>query len=140
MTMDIEFSIWLATKTRWTHLTKVIHMPVVPRVGEFMKFQNAVVGDYFAFQISEVTYREGGRIEVWTELLDNIDNRMYSFEDEEEFDVYFNSYLAEGWQCPRGVGPNRRLAVSGLQSEGGAQQGVGPDDRAPSALGRSSTR
>jgi hypothetical protein len=120
--MDLEFSIWLGTKTRWAHLTKVTDMPVVPRVGEFMKFNNAVVGDYFAFRISEVTYREGGRIAVWTELLDNVDNRMYSFEEEAEFDEYFKSYLAEGWQCPGGVGPNRRLAASGPQSEDGAQQ------------------
>jgi hypothetical protein len=131
--MNLEFSIWLGTKTRWAHLIKVIDMPTVPRVGEFMRFKNAVVGDYFAFRISEVTYREGGRIDVLTELLDNIDNRMYSFEEEAEFDEYFNSYLAEGWQCPRGIGPNRRLAASGPQSEDGAQS-VGPDDRSPSAL------
>jgi len=53
-------------------------MPAVPRVGEFLKFRDAVVGDYFAFQVSSVTYREDGHVEVWTELLDNIDNRMYS--------------------------------------------------------------
>lgn len=137
--MDLEFSIWLATKTRWAHLTKVIAMPAVPRVGEFLKFKNAVVGDYFAFEVSSVTYREDGHVEVWTELLDNIDNRMYSFEEEPEFDEYFNSYLAEGWQCPRGVGPNRRLGTAVPSSEDGAQQGVGPDDRSPSAPARRST-
>jgi hypothetical protein len=137
--MDLEFSIWLGTTTRWAHLTKVIAMPVVPRVGEFVKFKSAIVGDYVAFRISEVTYREDGRIEVWTELLDNIDNRMYSFEEEAEFDEYFDSYLAEGWQCPRGVGPNRRLTVSGPPSEDGAQQGVGPAGRSPTAPARRST-
>jgi hypothetical protein len=137
--VDIEFSIWLGTTTRWAHLIKVIDMPVVPRVGEFMKFQNAVVGDYFAFRISEVTHREGGRIEVCAELLNNIDNRIYSFEEEAEFDEYFTSYLAEGWQCPRGVGPNRRLAGAGPQSHHGAQHDVGPDGRSPSAPARRST-
>lgn len=137
--IDLEVSIWLGTKTRWAHLTRVIAMPAVPRAGEFMKFKNAIAGDYFAFRVSEVTYREGGRIEVWTELLDNIDNRMYSFEEEAEFDEYFNSYLAEGWQCPRGVGPNRRFAAAGPSSEDGAQQGVGPDGRAPAAPARRST-
>ena len=123
--MELEFSIWLATKTRWAHLTKVIAMPTVPRVGEFLKFRNAVVGDYFAFRVSEVTYREGGVVEVWTELLDNIDNRMYSFEEEDEFDEYVNSYLAEGWQCPRGIGPNQRLRITAPTSEDDAPRGIG---------------
>ena len=39
--ITIEFSIWLASKSRWAHLTKMIGMPVVPRVGEFVKFSNA---------------------------------------------------------------------------------------------------
>jgi hypothetical protein len=127
--MNLELSIWLASKTRWAHLTKVIDMPVVPRVGEFLKFRNAVVGDYFGFQVSEVTYREGGNIEVWTELLDNIDDRMYSFEEEAEFDEYFHSYLAEGWQCPRGVGPNRRIHSAAPTSRDDAQEGQLPDSR-----------
>lgn len=104
--MELEFSIWLATKTRWAHLRKVIQLPVVPRVGEFMKFRNAVVGDYFAYRVTEITYREAGLIEVWTELLDNMEDRMYSFETEAEFDEYFTSYINEGWQCRRGVVPN----------------------------------
>ena len=137
--MDLKFSIWLATKTRWTLLTKVITMPAVPRVGEFMKFNNAVAGDYFAFQVSQVTYREGGLIEVWTELLDNVNNRMYSFEEEAEFDEYLNSYLAEGWQCPSGVGPNRKLAHSEPGPADVAQQGLGPDGRSPAAPARRST-
>src|SRR5712692_10775465 len=101
--MEIEFSIWLATRTRWAHLTKIISMPVVPRVGEFVKFTNDKLGDYFAYAIKQVTYRENGYIEVWTELFENIDDRGYSFEQEEEFDEYFASYLAEGWSCGRGV-------------------------------------
>jgi hypothetical protein len=104
--MNIEFSIWLASKTRWAHLTKIIPMQTVPRVGEFMKFQNAEVGDYFAWAITQVTYRENADIEVWTELLNNIEDQGYSFETEEEFDQYFRAYLAEGWQCIRGIGRN----------------------------------
>jgi hypothetical protein len=107
--MEIEFSIWLASKTRWAHLTKVISMPTVPRVGEFMKFRNEKVGDYFAFEVIQVTYREVGPLEVSTELLDNTDDRMYSFEEEPEFDEYLNSYLKEGWRSDRGVGPNNRI-------------------------------
>ena len=110
--MDVEFSIWLASKTKWAHLSKTISMVAIPRVGEFMKFQNKEVGDYFAFEVSQVTYHENGHIEVWTELLGNIDDRMYSFEEEEDFDEHFASFLAEGWKCERGVGPNKRSKLS----------------------------
>jgi hypothetical protein len=108
MPTEIEFSIWLASKTRWTHLTNRISMASVPRVGEYMKFRNAELGDYFAWRVTEVTYREGGIVEISTELLDDIDGRGYSFEAEEEFDDYLKSYMAEGWRCERGIGPNRR--------------------------------
>jgi hypothetical protein len=105
--ITIEFSIWLASKSRWAHLTKMIGMPVVPRVGEFVKFSNAKNGDYFAWKVSQVTYRENGSIEVWTELLENIDNRGFSFETEDEFDDFFQSYVAENWRCERGIRTNR---------------------------------
>ena len=83
-------------------------MPVVARVGEFMKFDNKEQGDYFAWRVTQVTYRESGQIEVWTELLNDVDNRGYSFETEQEFDEYLKSYIAEGWRCDRGVKPNTR--------------------------------
>ena len=106
--MKILFKIYLATKSKWAHLTKTIEMPAVPRIGEFVKFKNAEMGDYFGFEVLEVTYRESGEIEIMTELFENIDNRMYSFEDASEFDEYYQSFLREGWVCERGIGPNRR--------------------------------
>ncbi|WP_413114110.1 hypothetical protein [Thaumasiovibrio sp. DFM-14] len=106
---EIEFSIWLASKKQWVHLVKVISLSTVPRVGEFIKFENRVVGDYFGWKISEVTYRENGKIEVSTELLDNIDQRMYSFEEDEEFQEYYESYLAEGWISPHGIKANTQF-------------------------------
>jgi hypothetical protein len=87
--MEIQFSIWMATKTRWAHLTKNVSMVAMPRVGEFVKFKNEKVGDYFAWKIAQVIYREDGEIAAWTDLLNNTDDRMYSFEEEEEFDEYF---------------------------------------------------
>jgi hypothetical protein len=114
--MNIEFSIWLASKTRWAHLTKAIQMQTVPRVGEFMKFQNTQLGDYFAWEVRQVTYRETGEVEVWTELLNNIEDRGYSFDTEEEFDEYVQAYLAEGWQCARGIQPNKPYKGSGSRS------------------------
>ena len=110
--IEADFSIWIASKTRWAHLTKRIPMPVLPRVGEFVKFRNEQLGGYFPWRVSEVTYREGGEIAVATELLDDIDGRGYSFETEEEFDEYLGSYLAEGWVCERGPRANHRTSGS----------------------------
>ena len=108
MTMQIKFSIYMASKTRWAHLTKTISMPSVPRVGEFIRFANEEEGDYFKWRVMEVTFRgSSGRFEIMMDLLNNADERGYSFEDESEFDECFDSYLTEGWQCERGVGPNR---------------------------------
>jgi hypothetical protein len=112
--VNVEFSIWMATKTRWAHLTKVIPMPVVPRVGEFMKFRNAEHGDYFAWRVTQVTYRERDdaiAVEIHTELLDDVDQRGYSFEAEADFDEYMNSYVREGWTS-QGIRPNRRYKPS----------------------------
>jgi hypothetical protein len=107
--VDVEVSIYLASKTRWAHLTKVVSLPAVPRVGEVVKFRNEQMGDYFGFEVTSVTYREGGGVELMTGLLDNVDDRMYSFEDEADLDEYVTSYLREGWRCDRGIGSNNRL-------------------------------
>ena len=107
--VDVEVSIYLATRTRWAHLTKVVSLAAVPRVGEFIKLRNRELGDYFGFAVTEVTYRECGGIEVMTGLLDNVENRLYSLEEEHELDEYVTSYLNEGWKCDRGIGRNNRL-------------------------------
>lgn len=106
--MIVTFHIYLASKAKWAHLKKSIEMPLVPRVGESVKFLNKTVGDYFPFKVVEVEYRESGQIEVMTDILDNDDNRMYSFENDEEFKEYYESYLVEGWICERGIGINKR--------------------------------
>lgn len=113
--MDITFSIYLGSKTRWAHLTKTISLPVMPRVGESVKFKNDMVGDYFAWKITDISYRETGQIVAMTELLNNIDGRGYSFEEEEEFDEYFSSYVAEGWSCENGVRANTHVLDGSLE-------------------------
>lgn len=64
------------------------------------------MGDYFPWEVSDITYRESGAIEVRTELIDNIDDRGYSFDTEEEFDEYYQSYLAEGWLADGEISDN----------------------------------
>ncbi len=104
--VEAEVSIWIASKTRWVHLSKPIQFQALPRVGEYLKLKNDRLADYFAWKVTEITHREPMKIEVSTELLDNIENRMYSFEDEEEFDEYYDAYVQAGWTAPQGVSAN----------------------------------
>ncbi|MCB9878101.1 MAG: hypothetical protein H6835_10910 [Planctomycetes bacterium] len=105
--IDVLVSIYLASKTRWAHLQKTVVMPAAPRVGEWLKLRNEEQGDYFGFRVCEVTHREDGCVELMTELLDDVGGRGYSFAEEPEFDDYYRSYLACGWQGR--VKANRRL-------------------------------
>jgi hypothetical protein len=107
--MDLQFSIYIATKSRWAHLTKILSLPVVPRAGEFVKFDKPELGDYLPWKISQVTYYETGAIEIQTGLLDDIHGRGFSFEDETEFDEYYSAYIQAGWQCSRGPIKNSRI-------------------------------
>ena len=84
-------------------------MRAIPRIGEFVNFTNNKQGDYFSWKVTEITYRESGDIDIRTELLDNVDNRGYSFETEDEFDAYYQSYLHEGWQSKKGIVENTRV-------------------------------
>ena len=84
-------------------------MQVVPRVGEYVKFTIKGEDDYVPWRISEIIYRESGAIDVWTELLDDVNGRGYSFEEEEEFDQALHEYQTAGWDCDRGVKPNVRV-------------------------------
>ena len=38
--MQISFSIYLASKTRWAHLQKDVDLPAIPRPGEYVKLRN----------------------------------------------------------------------------------------------------
>ncbi len=107
---DISIHIYLASPTRWIHLTRQLEMPAVPRVGEFLKLHNDRAGDSFAWKVSQVTHHESGVIEVMTELLEDVGGRGYTFEEEDEFDECVAGYTDFGWSSPRGVRPNPRMA------------------------------
>ena len=87
---------------------KSISLPSVPRVGEYIRFQTENEDDDYSWEIREIKHYESGRIEVWTELLDNIDDRMYSFESEDEFQEYYDKYIAAGWKAPYGIRENKQ--------------------------------
>jgi hypothetical protein len=112
--MRIRFSIYLASKTRWAHLSKIVDLLAIPRVGEYVKFSNTELGDYFPWRVVEVTHREDAEVEIQTDLLNDVDGRGYSFEEESEFEEYFESYVKAGWSCSRGPQPNRRVAGSAV--------------------------
>ena len=120
--IELVVSIYIASKTRWAHLEKPVRLPVVPRVGEWLKLTNPVMGDYFGWCVAEVTYRESGGVEVMTELLDATDGRGYSFEEEQEFDECLRSYQACGWTSPRGIKPNTRYKGSGDAPQGSSNK------------------
>ena len=107
--VEAEVSIWMASPTRWVHMTKVIRFQVLPRVGEFLKLQNQELGDYFGWEVTSIVHREPLGIEIATELLDDIEGRGFSFESEAEFDEYLEAYGREGWKAPSGVTPNQRV-------------------------------
>ena len=104
--IDVDVHIYLASKTRWAHLHKSVPLAAVPRVGERLKLRNDEMGDYFGWRVAEVTYRENGPVEVMTDLLDDVEQRGYSFESEAEFDEYHQSYQACGWAGE--IKPNTR--------------------------------
>ena len=109
MPVEVQVSIWLASPTRRVHLQKLLQLQALPRVGEFLKLRNGKIGDYFPWRVTDITHREGGTIQLSTELLNDDDGRGYSFASEAEFDEYYESYLREGWTSQRGVGRNTRL-------------------------------
>jgi hypothetical protein len=87
---------YLDSETRLVLLEKYIDFHAMPRVGEFVKFINAEMGDYFAFRIDEVTHREGHEPALGLDRLPPRDGRQAAF-NEDDLDEYTDSYLAEGW-------------------------------------------
>ncbi len=87
---------YLDSSSRLCRLQKELEFHALPRVGEWLKFANAEMGDYFGFRVAEVTHREGGYPELMLDKLTPEDGKTSAF-DEEELDEYVASYLATGW-------------------------------------------
>jgi len=87
---------YLASNTRLASLDKTVDFMAMPRVGEFIKFNNKKMGSGFDFAIADVIHVEDGNPEIMLELWSDED-RYNLFEDENELDEYVESYEAEGW-------------------------------------------
>jgi hypothetical protein len=64
MTLYVRFSIWMASTTRWSYLTKVVALNTMPRAGEYVTFRAPTVDNAFAWRITEVIHREGDLVEI----------------------------------------------------------------------------
>lgn len=96
--IDIDVALYFDTETRIIRLEKRICLPLLPRVGESIKFANSELGDYFAFTVEQVTHRENGIPEIWAtthELTEWKTKRCHWDTDDLDSDV--SSYLEEGW-------------------------------------------
>ena len=96
---------YLASPTRLCLLERTMPFEVVPRTGEWLKFKNREMGDYFGFRVGEVTHREGGppelALERWMKAATE-----FEYLDEKELDEYIAAYVTEGWRHESTV-PNR---------------------------------
>ena len=82
----------------------------MPREGEWLKLANPKMGDYFAFQVREITHREGSPPEVVLDRLPPGEGASTPFDDESELDEYVASYVDAGWLHRSTVTPPRSPA------------------------------
>lgn len=92
--MKIDATLYWVSDQRIARLSKQLDLPVLPRTGEFIKIRNQVLGDYFAFMVTEVTHREA-RI---PEIRLRIDYRPGDdLPADQDLESDINTYVAEGW-------------------------------------------
>ena len=63
--VQVEVSLFLVSRERIVRLQKTLSLTALPRVREFLKVRNARMGDYIAYQVVQVTHREGMTPEIW---------------------------------------------------------------------------
>ena len=130
--IEVEVSLYLASRERLARLQKTVGFAALPRVGEFVKLRNREQGDYFAFTVVQVTHREGGLPELWLQLTTLVGGRSVAdFIEDGELDEYVAGYGREGWTLSSLV-PNRTFRGDGssVWSELG---GPGKPDAEPGA-------
>jgi hypothetical protein len=77
---------------------KTIEFHAMPRTGEWPKLVNDTMGDYFGFQIAEITHREGAILEITLGRLCPVSGMAAAFEEDEP-DEYLSSYVQHVETC-----------------------------------------
>lgn len=96
--IEVEVSLYLASRERLARLQKSVAFAAMPRVSEFVKLVNREQGDYFAFTVVQITHREGGPPELWLQLTSLEGGRsVVDFFEDGELDEYVAGYKQEGW-------------------------------------------
>lgn len=96
--IEAKVSLYLISRERIILLQKVVGFHVLPRLYEFIKVRNEKDGDYFAYQITQVTHREGDLPELWAMVASFTEGKsIVSFFDDGELDGLSKSYADEGW-------------------------------------------
>jgi len=97
--IELDVALYLVTETRIALLEKRISLPVLPRVGEGIKFSNSELGDYFSFYVEQFTHRENSVPEIWATTRQITDVKIKEdYWHEEELDGDIATYVSEGWQ------------------------------------------
>ncbi len=92
--ISVSISLYLESTTRLARLEKIVEFHALPRTDEYVKLRNREMGDYFAFQVTQVTHRELGLVNIrLREPLGDSDDRR----DEAELDEWIQSYIRESW-------------------------------------------
>ena len=87
--LNCSVHLYLESPREIALLEKSLVFPAMPRVGEFAKLKNSEMGDYFAFGVTSVTYREEHAPEIMLKSLAPL--------NEDELVEYVNSYVSQGW-------------------------------------------
>jgi|SRR5579859_3514647 len=119
--IEIEVALYLISEKRTALLEKRIQLPVVPRVGECIKFRNAQLGDYFTFNVEQVTHRESGIPEIWATTRQITELKIKESPwDDGELDGDIATYVNEGWKlktCHRKRGKDFQPDAAAKQSQ-----------------------
>ncbi len=111
--VQAEVSMYLVSGQRIVRLQKTLGFHVFPRLREFVKVRNAKLGDYVAYQIVQVTHREGSIPEIWIHATSLEDGKtLVSFFEDDEMDEWAEGYVTEGWKLCSSK-PNRTFNDDG---------------------------
>lgn len=97
--IEANVCLYLHSRSRIALLERKLSFHVLPRLHEHVKLKNREQGDYFAFEVVQITHRENEVPELWLVLPAGTENTFkVDFTADEELDDYVAGYSQEGWQ------------------------------------------